>query len=832
MKLSHLILLFLIFSCLPVNAIERLVIRIDDPDPSVFRHYLETAADIASYRPGVYLDLVIPASELPAYRALHPALSVTQTEAQLKENLSSLERDIPGYSTYSALMTEIQSLQAQYPSLISTQIIGSGWGYQLAQTIPYYQNFNHQITAIKVSNDVLVEEDEPAIYFCGAHHAREPIGVEVCMEILTYLVENYNLDPFVTNLLNTTQVWIVPLINPDGHKVVLDQTDVWWRKNIRDNNNSQNYTGGEYGYGADGVDINRNYAWEWGYISATDDNNSATYHGPGALSEPEAQAFADFLRSKPFIAGISYHTYGQYVLYPFGYQSNLYAPDETELRLLAESVAAVVGGQQGGFYDPMPSWELYPVSGSLDDWAYGELGIFAYTIEMATEFIPNASAVPQVVQNNLSGALQFLGRRSRALLSGHVLDQETGEPVEAVIHVRGLDDSPVFRNDYKSNLQFGSYYRLLSPGQYTVDYIASGYQTQTVTVSISTTGTTQQDVFLSAMPPASLRLKVVQDANSGLPLEGASLRFPDLEILPLVSDTEGYFYLTDFPAGTYRIELSKDGFDTLFGWYELFWGMTFSLQQGTGFQDGFEEGMANWQTVGAWNLSTQSFAGSGSLTDSPTGNYSNNNESTCRLLNPVNLSAATNVNLQFKAKHTILLDGDYAALEYSVDNITWQALDYFNGNRDWTSFSYNLSGLSDSSIYLRFRMNTNSSGRADGIYIDEFKLFTSYYEPTEADDAVVTPVQISLSAYPNPFSEQLNLEVSYPSGDKGELSLQIFNLKGQQVFGDKISLTQSPRVYSWKGVDSAGKPLSSGIYFVRLQGRDSRAQTKRIMHIK
>lgn len=831
MKLVNLVLFFLILSFCPAFALERLVIRIDQPDPATFRHYLETAADIASYQPGVYLDLVIPANELSSYQVLYPALRITQTEAQLKANLDSGTRDIPGYTNYAALMTEIQSLQAQYPSLISTQIIGSGWGHQYSQTIPYYLNFDHQITAIKVSNNVLVDEDEPAIYFCGAHHAREPIGVEVSMEILTYLVENYNLDPVVTQLLNTTQIWIVPLVNPDGHKVVLDQTDVWWRKNIRDNNNSTNYSGGEYGSGADGVDINRNYGWEWGYLSATDDNTSATYHGPAAFSEPEAIAFGDFLRSKPFIAGISYHTYGQYVLYPFGYQSNLYAPDETELRLLAESVAGVIGGQQGGFYNPMPSWELYPVSGGLDDWAYGELGIFAYTIEMATEFIPNASAIPQVVQNNLAGALQFLSRRNRAMLYGHVLDQSTGEPIEAVIHVRGLDDSPVPRNDYKTNLQFGSYYRLLSPGQYTVDYFVPGYQSETVTVNIITDGLTQQEVYLQPLPETTLRLKVIQDANPELPIEGASLRFPDLELLPFSSDAMGYFNLPSFPAGAYRIELSKDGFDTLFGWYELSWGMTFSLQQGTSFQDGFEAGMALWHTTGAWNISTQSFAGSGALTDSPSGNYSNNNESICRMLNPVNLSAATNVCLQFRAKHTILLDGDYAALEYSSDNVTWQALDYFNGNRDWTAFSYNLTGLNDSSIYLRFRMYCNSSGRADGIYIDEFRLYTSYYEPMDQDDPSVNPVQFQLTAYPNPFTSQLSLGIE-SSSDKGEYSLQIFNIRGQQVFSDKISLTQPQQLYSWKGTDSAGRSLSSGIYFVRLQGPDSQMQTRRIMLIK
>lgn len=823
--------LLLLFVCSALAA-ERLVIRISNPTAELFEHYLEQEADIASYAPGTSLDLVIPASELPDYRVLYPGLQVTQTEAQLRANLTLKTRDIPGYTSYAALMTELQSLQAQYPALISTQIIGSGWGHQLAQTIPYYQSFDHQITAVKVSNNVQTDEDEPAIYFCGAHHAREPIGVEVCLEILTWLVENYNIDPFVTNLLNTTQIWIVPLVNPDGHKVVLDQTDVWWRKNIRDNNNSQNYSGGDYGSGTDGVDINRNYGWEWGYISATDDINSATYHGPTAFSEPESSAFRDFLRSKPFIAGISYHTYGQYVLYPFGYQSYLLAPDEAELRLLAQSVAGVTGGQQGGFYTPMPSWSLYPVSGGLDDWAYGELGIFAYTIEMATEFIPNASAIPQIVQNNLGGALQFLQRRSKAMLHGHVTDATTGAPLEAVIHVRGIDDSPLPKNAYRSSLPYGSYHRFLSPGQYTVDYIVPGYTAQSAVVNITNSETTLQEIQLYPAALGNLRLRVIRDGNPELPLEGATLSFPDLNILPLSSDVDGYIYLPDFAAGTYRIELAKPGFSTLYGWYELSWGLTFSLQESGVWQDDFESGLAAWNRTGAWNTSTQSYAGVSALTDSPTGNYSNNTESFCRMLNPVNLSAATNVCLQFMVKYNIALDGDYAALEYSADNVTWMGLDYFNGVGDWALKSYNLSGLNTGDLYLRFRLTTNSNGRADGIYIDDFKLYVSYFEPVDNSDPAGSPAHVNLSCYPNPFRDRLQLELNSEASAKGEYQLAIYDLKGQLVFSDSIRLTKSREFYTWNSTDKAGRPLGSGIYFLRLSGPDKHVTGRRIVLIK
>ena len=829
------VLVFAVLSlCLSAAIDQKVVIRIPSPTQDMFQDYYNSGADIAAYRPDVYLDLVIPEAQIENYRLIHPSLCVTQTEAQLKANLDSTLKSIPGYHDYNTMISEINAVQASHPDLVQTQTIGTGWGAQLSQQYPAYASFNHNITAIKVSANVAVDDDEPAIYFCGAHHAREPMGVEVCLAILNHLVNSYGTDPFVTQLLNTTQIWIVPLVNPDGHKIVIDQTDVWWRKNLRDNNNNHTFDSDDYGYGDDGVDLNRNYGYEWGYISATDDNNAVTYHGTAAFSEPETQAFKAFLESKPFIAGISYHTYGQYVLYPYGYVRNVYAPDEQELRTLAESVASHINGQTSGYYDPMPAWELYPVSGGLDDWAYGERGIFAYTIEMAEEFIPTATNVNQIVQSNLNGAMEFLTRRNRSMLEGHVYTYDIRVGIPAHVYVEGIDDSPVSRAPYRAMLGSGSYWRFLPPGTYTVHYFLEGFESQTHTVTISSTTTTLLDVMLIPLDYAyEATLRVRDGSAQAAPIEGATLTLKTDPERIYTSDAEGKFTLNWFFIGDYLIELSKPGYHTIRGLAELQDGLQFRLMQNADLNDDFESGLSQWTATTPWGLSsTQAHSGQYSLTDSPSGNYQNNQDIACTLVSPLSLIGARSINLQLFTKFNIALDGDYAVLEYSLNNGYWQELDYFTGVSDWAQKSYDLTSCADNDIRFRFKIVTNSSGRADGIYFDDIQLFISYYEPTSNNDPSAPQVSIHTSTYPNPFSSELNIKLESESKLTEPIYAEIYNLRGQKVFSSELNgLKAGDTSISWIPGLTENQPCS-GVYIVNIKTMNKTLSTQKVLLLK
>ena len=832
MKPIFLTLAVILFS-FPLFAGQRMVARIDFPSPATLERFVNEGADIAAYKPGVWLDLVLTQSQFDLLPKEFPCLRVTQTEAQLKSNLLPT-KDIPGYRNYDQMLTELNQLQNEYPNLMQVSSIGESWGSIYAgEGISHYQNFDHEIWAVKVSANAQLDEDEPAFYFVGEHHAREPLSTETCMGILIHLLENYGTDPVVTGILDTSEVWIVPLLNPDGHKIVLQQTDTWWRKNLRDNNGDLIFNNPSYGQGPDGVDLNRNYSWHWGYASATDDQNSVTYHGPEAFSEPETQALRDFLLSKPFLAGIGYHTYGEYVLYPFGYMNGIAAPDQAELASLAEDIATLLPSLYGGTYAPGPSWGLYPVSGSFDDWMYGETGAFAYTIEMGTQFIPPAHLVPQIVQHQVDGALTLLQRKNRKTLCGHITDATTGEPLSALVLIGGIDDQPVYRKPRSSNPEFGSYYYFLPAGHHTVHYICPGYATQSLTLYISPDAQTIQDISLSPTPAQELNILVQNDFFD--PLPGAMLSFDDLLLgEPLVSGPDGYISIADFHPGVYRLTLSKPGYETLKIQRDInCTTITLRLTEQPVMSEDFELGLGNWVSTGTWNrTNAESYSGEYCLTDSPNGNYANNINSICALASPIPLQNVQNANLQFQLKRSLALDGDNLIVEASTDSSNWTILGFFEGSADWTLQSYNLNSFIGHELYFRFRLKTNSYGSSNGVFIDDLRLFLNSDVSTASDDPIIPQPELTICAGPNPFSSstRITLKASAPLEN---VDIGIYNLKGQLVrnLGPR-KLAKGSQELAWDGLDISGKPVASGIYLLRASGPNGHFITHKLARIR
>lgn len=819
----------LLLSLVYLSAASRFVARIDNPSLNDFNRFQDCDADIASYHPGLYLDLVLTGEEYNELLSDYPQLRITQTEEQLKQNLQA-KRDIPGYRSYSQVTTELHHIQASYPYMVQVLDIGSSWGaIYSAQGYPFYNNFDHQIWAVKVSANVHDEEDKPAFYFVGAHHAREPISTEVCMGILIHLVENYLVDPVITDILDSCEVWIIPLLNPDGHKIVLQQSDIWWRKNMRDNNNNHSFDNLYYGYGIDGVDLNRNYGWHWGYASSTDDMDSPVYHGPSPFSEPEVQALQDLLLSKRFLAGISYHTYGQYVLYPYGYVEGIAAPDNVEMVALANQLASFMPADGGGNYNPMPAWQLYPASGGLDDWVYGETAAFPYTVEMSTQFIPPAVQIPPIVQQQVSAAISLLQRKNHKMLTGLVTDAVSGNPLSATILVDGIDDHAVYRKPIVSDAQTGRYYYLLPAGLHRVHFILPGWESQSLDVLICENEPTEMDLAL--LPAETVELNILVQDDFFDPLAGANVIFENLEGWEFSSGTGGIIHIPNFHPGTYRLIANKPGFETLRIQRDIPGGtITLRLTGEAAFHDGFEYNLNNWHTTGTWNrTNSTSYSGGFCLTDSPNGNYQNDQNSFCRLASPYNLNGLQNADLQFWLKRSLALDGDNLIVEASRDGSNWTVLGYFVGTAGWELQSFSLNSFIGSEIYLRFRLFTTGSVNADGVYIDDVKIFANG-DATSNSDPINPPAQPSLTVSPNPFSTSCTFSIKSELGE-ASASLSIYNLRGQKV--REFSLenpgkdTQSLR---WDGIDSKGKRLPNGLYFARLSSsKDKPAAAKFIL---
>ena len=243
-----------------------------------------------------------------------------------------------------------------------------------------------QIWAIKISDDPNTNDpNKPDILFVGCHHAAEWISVEVPLYIAANLVQRYTTDTSTRTLIDNAEIWIVPVLNPDGFEYSRSNPlNRFWRKNRRDN-----------GDGTFGVDINRNYGYQWGLDTDTSGTSGSSwapdYRGPSEFSEPETRAMRDLISSPSyeFKALITYHSYSQLVLYPWGY-TNEAAPDSERMNVLAKNMAGLIHDVHSAGYTAKQASTLYCASGDLTDWAYGTKQIPSFTIELR----PSGSDIP------------------------------------------------------------------------------------------------------------------------------------------------------------------------------------------------------------------------------------------------------------------------------------------------------------------------------------------------------------------------------------------------------------------------------------------------------
>ncbi len=540
---------------------EKFVIRIQNPSEGQFLKYGSPDYDMSAYKPGEYLDLVVDQTLYNEIKNEGHIVTITQTESQLKQNLKGI-RDLYGYRNYEETLTELQEIAEQFPEICHLVDLGDTWGKEYSDDGDNdYDNYNHESWGLKVSDNVEIEEDEPGTFFMGVHHSREPISLEMVMGILYHLLGNYGSDPEITGFIDNTQIWFIPVVNPNGHRVVTDEIDLWWRKNIRDNNqNGQFDTSNDYGYGTDGVDPNRNYGFQWGNVGTSDSFNSPVYHGPNAWSEPEIISMKNLMESHHFVTGITYHSYSELVLFPFGYEMGVTAPDHDALEELAIEMAVTIPAENGGHYTPQQSLELYPAMGTTDDYAYGVHSIFSFTVELGIQFIPPAGQIDQIIEDNLEAAMILLNRVNRQSLTGLITDSETGDPVVAQLFIEGIDNTGNFKFPTISDMSFGRYYRLLQEGNYDVTFSADGYESAIENINITPFQQTILNVSLNPVIMVAVNGQVT-DGMTGQPISEAEVNILGEEIA--YTDENGYFSLPPIYEGMYTIRSVSDTYSTV-----------------------------------------------------------------------------------------------------------------------------------------------------------------------------------------------------------------------------------------------------------------------------
>jgi carboxypeptidase T len=306
-------------------------------------------------------------------------------------DISTRKLDFPSsdqaFHNYSEVVQALDSIQSKHSEIASRFSIGKSLE-------------GRDLVGIRLSRSKN-QDTLPTAILMGCHHAREHLSVEVPLKLAEYLASRYETDSRVRNLLDTREVLIVPMINPDGAEYDIASNDYkYWRKNRRKN------TDGTYG-----VDLNRNYGKGFGGAGSSDSPSSDIFHGPQAFSEPETQAVRDWVRSrKKTTVLLSFHTFSELVLWPFGH-TNDEVPSQID-----QQVFETMGKKMASWnkYTPQKSSELYLASGDTTDWAYDELKIFAFTFELTPDsmfsggFYPGASAIEPTFKANIEPSLYLI----------------------------------------------------------------------------------------------------------------------------------------------------------------------------------------------------------------------------------------------------------------------------------------------------------------------------------------------------------------------------------------------------------------------------------------
>ncbi len=370
----------------------------------------------------------------------------------------------PGYPDLATVEAEMAAAAAAFPQICKVVDLTAAYG------TPATFEGRH-LRAVKISDNVNTDEDEPAMLIVSCHHAREVVTPVIALDALERLTTQYASVPAVTAAVNSHEIWIIPVANPDGYNHVFTVND-FWRKNRR-----------VFAQGI-GVDQNRNYPQGWSApCSGSTTVSSDTYKGPAPASEAETKTIMALSTDRHFAKVLDYHSYGRVVLWE--YNCSAY-PFASFLQQQATALSNAAG--YGGNNNP-PSAE-----GEEQEWQFGSRGALAFLMETHTSFQPPYASAQTEAALVWPGTLWFLQRP--ITIRGNVTNSVTGAPVVASISYNGITFSNGETNS--SEPRFGRYHCFLPAGPFAIQFSAPGYVPQTKMVTA--TAGTEQVVNVALVP--------------------------------------------------------------------------------------------------------------------------------------------------------------------------------------------------------------------------------------------------------------------------------------------------------------------------------------------
>ncbi|MGB3340359.1 MAG: M14 family zinc carboxypeptidase [bacterium] len=352
------------------------------------------------------------------------------------------------YLTYEQIRDSLITIATNHPGICHLETLG-------------VSHQNRLLLIMKISDNADTDEIEPALHFEGNIHGNEKIAWAVNFNMISYLVDNYVSDTMVQRLVNEREIWIAPLVNPDGYA-----------------NNSR--------YNGRGVDVNRNWGWMWG-----NEYNC----GNDFMSENESWRFMEHFWRHPFVSYASYHSGTIFISEPWSYTSYIAPPEQNLIRHLSVGYASYTSYPYG-----QGSIGMYPINGATKDYDYGSGGEIGWSIEVCYTKTPPPESIDVIFERDKPAMLLLMHKAGQGI-GGQVTDSLTGEPLRAMIYVNSAN-----WQSYSCPIN-GDFHRFYLPGTYDVTLTAPGYVSKTI-----------DNVIVPAGGDSSVYIDVELTPNSGLPI--------------------------------------------------------------------------------------------------------------------------------------------------------------------------------------------------------------------------------------------------------------------------------------------------------------------------
>jgi len=627
------------------------------------------------------LDIILSTSEIGILMNNGIEFEIMQddiTNYYLSRSRPSINRDFSlgsmlGNYTLQEAINQMDTLSILYPNFVSEKdSIGTSFE-------------GRTIWAFKLSDNPAIDENEPEVLYTGLTHAREPLSMMNLFYFANWLCENYNNDLIANYLLDNREMWFIPIVNPDGYfynETIAPDGGGMHRKNRRSNPQNSNCNTGTQ----QGVDLNRNYGYNWGANNSGSSGNpcSAVYRGSSAFSEPETEAVSNFILSREFNNALHYHSYSNLLIHSWGDGSYPDEPYLTTLREIGNEMTHYNGYLVGTGIETVG----YTVNGDAVDWSYGNAGLLSYTPEIGSfvdNFWPSEDRVIPLCQDQIYSNSIF------AMVAGS----------DYIIYDK------LYNNMYPS-----------------------------INDTISISLVIQNRGILSSNGPVTIDITPLNSfsnvSNDNIILESLSARSTDTTDILLSASSNiqngfmGGIIVSIYDSSSYHI---VDTVSMIFGDHQEI------------FFDGAENGMTEWSDDDNWGTIFDASEGLSSITDSPVGNYIGDwGSSTTQLSRIINFSGIFYPFVTFDAKWNIEKRYDFVQFQASTDGVNWTALSgnftsigsgsgvqttgdpvYDGIQEDWINEVIDLSFYTDKpQVWLRFLLKSDGAVEEDGFYFDNF----------------------------------------------------------------------------------------------------------------